>query len=450
MENILNLNQSILLTIKRIGINGEGIGYFKRQAVFVKGALPGEVVEVKITAIEEKYAIGEVTKMKEKSPERVDPQCPYYGKCGGCHLQHLSYEGQCRIKKDMVYEAFERYFEGNLDKIKFYDTLGMDHPWHYRNKSSLPTRHSGTNVVVGMYQESSNHLIFIDQCLVENELIYQTRKDILTILDQESISVYNPKTKIGSLRNIVIRAFEDTKEVQVTFVLTREDVKLIQVLKKLKVTSANYSINADPKTVDIFGPQVIHVAGSKTIKGNLSELSFAISPQAFFQLNSLQTLVLYDEILKACRLNGTEKVLDCYCGIGSIGMSLASHVAEVRGIDTNKEGIADANQFAQLNGIENAKFYHGNILPHLHQFEQEDFIPDVLVVDPPRKGMDLNLIHYIQEKKIKRIVYVSCNPATLAKNLNHLQKEYSVKFVKPIDMFPQTANVEAVCLIERR
>ncbi|MFA6889788.1 MAG: 23S rRNA (uracil(1939)-C(5))-methyltransferase RlmD, partial [Bacilli bacterium] len=441
MNNILNENEKILLTIKRIGINGEGIGYFKRQAVFVKGTLPGEVVEVKITEIKDKYAIGEVTKTKEISPERVTPLCPYYGKCGGCQLQHLSYEGQLRVKKEMVYESFERYFDGNLDKIKFYDTLGMEDPWHYRNKSSLPTRHSGTNVVVGMYQEASNHLIFIDECPVENKLIYQVRKQLLTILDQESISVYNPKAKTGSLRNIIIRAFEDTNEVQVTFVLTREDQKLIQVLKKLDVTSANYSINSDPKTIDIFGPMVIHVAGKETIHGILNDLSFQISPKTFFQLNSQQTIVLYEEILKACRLNGSEKLLDCYCGIGSIGMSLAPHVQEVRGIDTNKEGIADANQFAHENGMDNAKFYYGNILPHLRQFKEEGFVPNILVVDPPRKGIELNLLHYIQSSDIKRIVYVSCNPATLAKNINHLQKEYSVKFVKPIDMFPQTANI---------
>jgi 23S rRNA (uracil1939-C5)-methyltransferase len=149
-------------------------------------------------------------------------------------------------------------------------------------------------------------------------------------------------------------------------------------------------------------------------------------------------------------LNGSERVLDCYCGIGSIGMFLAKHVQEVRGIDTNKEGIVDANHFAEINNIKNATFYHGNILPHLHQFEQEGFVPEVIVVDPPRKGMDLNLIKYLQTSSIQKIVYVSCNPATLAKNVNHLQKEYSVKFVKPIDMFPQTANVEAVCLLERR
>lgn len=450
MDNILNINESILLTIRRLGINGEGIGYYKRQAVFVKGALPGEVVEVKVTEVQEKYAIAEVTKLKTASSERVEPKCPYYGKCGGCQLQHYSYAGQLEAKKELVYEAFQRYYDGNIDKIKFYDTIGMDNPWHYRNKSSLPTRHNGTNVVVGMYQENSNFLIYIDACLVENELIYQVRKDILTILDQEVVSVYNPKARTGSLRHIVIRAFEDTNEVQVTFVMTKEDPKLIQILKKIKVASTNYSINDDHKSIEIFGPKLVHVSGKDTISGTLSGLNFQISPQAFFQLNSHQTVVLYEEIMRACRLNGSEKVLDCYCGIGSIGMFLAKHVQEVRGIDTNKEGIIDANHFAEINNIKNATFYHGNILPHLHQFEQEGFVPEVIVVDPPRKGMDLNLIKYLQTSNIQKIVYVSCNPATLAKNVNHLQKEYSVKFVKPIDMFPQTANVEAVCLLERR
>lgn len=450
MNDLLHKNDTILVTIKRIGINGEGIGYYKRQAVFVKGALPREEVEVKITEVEEKYAIGIITKTKVSASDRIKPSCPYYGECGGCQLQHLAYPSQLKAKKNLLIEAFLRYYDGNLEKIKFYDTLGMEEPWYYRNKSSLPTRHNGTNVVVGMYQEHSNHLIFIDECLVESKLIQEVRKDVLIALDKAFISVYNPKTQTGVLRYIVIRAFTQTNEVQVTFILTKEDSKIIEVLKNLKVASACYSINSDLKSLEIFGPKVVCVNGKLEIKGQLKDMDFQISPNAFFQLNSLQTSVLYDEILHAARLNGSEKVVDCYCGIGSIGIFLAKHVSEVRGIDINKEGINNANDFARLNNISNAKFYHGNIIPHLYQFDHDDFIPDVLIIDPPRKGLDINFIRYLQTSKIKRLIYVSCNPSTLAKNVNHLQKEYSIKFVKPIDMFPQTANVEAICLLERR
>lgn len=450
MNNQLKINDTILVTIKRLGINGEGIGYYKRMAVFVENALPEEVVEVKIVDTKEKYATGSIVKFKTTSTHRIEPKCPYYGKCGGCQLQHLDYPMQLVEKKNMTIEAFERYYDGNPSKIKFNDTLGMTSPWRYRNKSSLPTRHDGHSVVTGMYAKDSNHLVYISDCLVENELIQTTRTMVLNVLSRAQIDVYNAKTRIGSLRYLVIRAFEDTQETQVTFVLTQEDRKIIRVLEQLTVTSTNYSINSDPKSIDIFGSKIIHVAGKEQINGNLGAFRFSISPSAFFQLNSKQTSVLYEEIKSACKLTGTESILDCYCGIGSIGMMLAPFAKEVRGIDTNKEGIEDAKIFARMNGVNNITFYAGNIIPFLHQFEEKGFIPDIVVLDPPRQGLELNLINYLQKSKIKRIIYVSCNPATLAKNINHLQKEYIIRYVTPIDMFPQTSNVEAVCLLERR
>lgn len=446
----LKENELILLTIKRLGINGEGIGFYKRQVVFVNNALPGEIVEVKIIESNDKYVKGEITKFKKTSPNRTSAKCPYFGKCGGCQLQHLSYSSQLVEKKNIVMEAFDRYYDGNLEKIKFLDTIAMDYPWAYRNKSSLPTRHDGENVVVGMYAINSNKLVYINDCPIENEKINETRKVILDILDKEKVDIYNPKDHSGALRYLVIRAFPNSDDVQVCFVLTKEDKKLINVLKKLPVKSANYSINSDLKEINIFGNDVVNVSGEKMINGILGDLKFKISPQAFFQLNTVQTVKLYDKIKEACQLTGKEKVLDCYCGIGSIGMYLADKALEIRGIDTNGEGIENAREFALINKVNNAKFYKGDILPHLHQFEKTGFVPDVLVVDPPRRGLELNIINYLQNSKIKKIVYVSCNPATLAKNINHLQKNYSVKYVQPIDMFPHTANVEAVCLLERR
>ena len=453
MNNQVKVNDLILLTIKRIGINGEGIGFYKKQTIFVNNALPGEVVEVKIVDAKDKYAIGEITKFKAKSEERVEPLCPYYEKCGGCQLQHLSYNGQLQIKKELVMESFSRYYDGSIEKLNIKDTIGCSNPWHYRNKSSLPCRHDGEKVVVGMYASNSNFLVYIDDCLVESEIIKKTRDEILNFLSKENIDVYNPRTHTGSLRHLVIRAF-DEKNIQVTFVLLNEDKKIIKLLpllyKKVKVSSINYSINSDPKSIEIFGDKVYNVEGKEAIEGNLGGLKFEISPKAFFQLNTVQTEVLYNEIKKACNLTGTENVLDCYCGIGSIGMFLADCAKEVRGIDTNKDGIIDANRFAHINNIKNAKFYNGNILPHLNQFKEEGFTPDIVVVDPPRKGLELNIINYFKKNKVKKIIYVSCNPATLAKNINHLQKEYIVRFIQPVDMFPQTANVECVVCLERR
>ncbi len=447
--NQVKENELILITIKRLGINGEGVGFYKRQTIFVNNALPGEIVEVKIVEAKDKYAIGEIVKFKKKSPNRVEPQCPYYNKCGGCQLQHLSYQAQLEEKQNIVIESFARYYDGDINKIKFNNTIGCENQWRYRNKSSLPCRHDGDKVVVGMYANNTNHLVYIDDCLIENEDIQEIRQYILSFLTKNNLDIYNPITKTGSLRYLVIRAFSKN-DIQVTFVLFKEDKRLIKVLEKINLNSVYYSINSDPKSIEIFGEKLIKVKGNDSIEGKLGALKFKISPKAFFQLNTKQTIVLYDEIKKACGLTGKEKVLDCYCGIGSIGMYLAEGANEVRGIDVNEAGIKDAKEFAKINNIDNIKFYNGNILPHLDQFEKEGFIPDIVVVDPPRKGLDLKFINYLQKKKIKKIVYVSCNPATLAKNINHLQKNYNIKYVQPLDMFPNTANVETIVLLTNK
>ncbi|MBQ7276428.1 MAG: 23S rRNA (uracil(1939)-C(5))-methyltransferase RlmD [Bacilli bacterium] len=448
----LEKDELILLTIKRLGINGEGIGFYKRKTVFVPNALPGEIVEVKIVEVNDKYVSGEITKFKKKSEDRCKPLCPYFEKCGGCQLQHLTYEAQLKEKKNLVEEAFSRYYDGDIKKLEFRDTIGMSvdgkvSPWSYRNKSSLPTRHDGEKVICGMYAINSNMLVYITDCLIENEKINETRKEILDLFTKENIDVYNPKTHQGSLRYLIIRAFPNQDDVQVTCVLTKMDNKIIKILKNIKAKSVNYTINSDIKAVEIINSEVINVKGEKEINGKLGDLTFKISPEAFFQLNTLQTVKLYNEIKKACALTKTENVLDLYCGIGSIGMFLASDAKEVRGIDVNKSGIENANSFARINNVKNAKFYSGNILPHLNQFNEEGFRADCVVVDPPRSGMELNVLNYIKKMKYKKIVYVSCNPATLAKNVNHLQSHYKIEYIQPIDMFPQTSNVESIATL---
>lgn len=450
--NQVKLNEKILITIKKIGINGEGVGYYKRQAIFVDGALPGEEVEVEIVDAKENYAYGEILRFKTKSPDRVEPKCPYYGKCGGCQLQHLSYEKTLEEKANIILDSFERYCDDSIDNVMFYETIGMENPWHYRNKSNLPVRHDGEKVVSGLYHKNTNKLVYIDKCLIESEHVSSIVDQVLKVLTEERVDVYNPKFKHGQLRYIIVRAFEDTLEAQVTLVIRKLDAKLEKAMKKISkienVKSVYYTINSDLKSIELFGNETVQYVGNKEIKGKLGDLNFLISPKAFFQLNEKQTKVLYEQIKKACNLTGKENVLDCYCGIGSIGMYLAKDAKEVRGIDINKEGIENAKKFAKINKIDNAKFYYGNILPHFNDFLKEGFVPDVLICDPPRKGMDLNFINFLKKTKIKKIIYVSCNPSTLAKNVNHLKKEYRLESIQPIDMFPWTSNVETVVTLK--
>lgn len=454
MEAQVRVDELILLTIKRMGINGEGIGYYKRQAIFVSNAIVGEVVEVKITEVRDGYAYGEITKFKNVSPNRIEPRCPYYGKCGGCQLQHIDYLEQLKQKKALVEEAFEKYYDGDLKDIVVRDTIGMEKPWHYRNKTQLPVRHDGEKVVTGMYAKDSNKMVFIDECLIESELISDAMKSILKYLTKANIDVYNPKFRQGTLRYIVLRGFEDTKEIQATFVLTKEDKRLEKILKDVikieNIKSVLYTINSDPKSIEIISDKVILLAGNEKINGTLGKLEFKISPDSFLQLNSSQTIKLYDEVKKAGNFTGKEKVVDLYCGIGSIGLYLADSVEKIYGVDINKANIKNAKEFALNNGIDNAEFFCGNILPHLSKFESEGYKADVLIVDPPRRGMELQVLNYLQKSKIKKIIYVSCNPSTLAKNINHLQRNYKVSYIQPLDMFPNTANVETVVLLTKR
>ena len=449
----LKINDLILLSIKRLGINGEGIGYYKRLAVFVQGALVGEEVEVKITEHKGKYAIGTITKIKTKSPYRVNPTYPVLLECGGCTLQIMSYEEQLLQKRNILKEAFQRYYDGTIDDKKFYHTIGTKEIWEYRNKTQLPVRHDGDKVVVGMYQHQSNHLVYLDQYNLENKLLQKAMKEILDYLTKSNIDVYNPRFRQGNLRYLIIRAFEETNEIQVTFVIMKEDKRLINIFKRIisfeNIKSVNYSINSDPKASEIINRPIINIAGTERIKTKLHNLEIQTLPESFYPLHSKQAQELFDLVLKTADFKGNEKVVDLYSGIGSVALYIANHVQEVRGIDSDSDNIKLAQENAKINGIENAKFYDGEIIKCLNKFSNEDYEPDLLILNPTRRGVELRILNYLQKAKVKKIIYISSNPSTLAKNINHLQKSYEFKYAVPIDMFPNTPHIETVVILSR-
>ncbi|MCL6570350.1 MAG: 23S rRNA (uracil(1939)-C(5))-methyltransferase RlmD [Bacillus sp. (in: Bacteria)] len=449
-QNIkIQLNQTFPLTIKRLGINGEGVGYFKKQVVFVPGALPGEEIVVEATQINPKFAEAKIKKIRIKSSHRVQPPCPIYEQCGGCQLQHLHYDQQLKEKRDIVVQSLERHTKLVTDRLDIRETIGMEDPWGYRNKSSFQVGQRDGKVLAGLYGLNSHQLINIDQCAVQHSSTNETTLKVKQILEELRIPIYNEKSRKGIVRTIVTRVGVQTGEIQIVLITAQQELpkkELIaeEIQKRLpNVTSIAQNIN-EQKTSLIFGEKTVSLAGEDYIQETLGDLQFELSARTFFQLNPVQTIKLYDEVKKAAALTGTEKVVDAYCGVGTIGLWLAGQAAEVRGMDVIPESIEDAKKNAKRHGITNTKYVPGKVEDVLPKWIKKGWKPDIIVVDPPRTGLGGQLIQTILQAEVQKLIYVSCNPSTLAKDIQALSLKYDVKYMQPLDMFPQTAQVECI------
>jgi 23S rRNA (uracil-5-)-methyltransferase RumA len=451
----IELKQTFPLTIKRLGINGEGVGYFKKQVVFVPGALPGEEVVVEATQINPKFAEAKIKKIRIKSPHRVQPPCPVYEQCGGCQLQHLNYDQQLKEKRDIVIQSLERHTKLAIDRLDIRETIGMEDPWGYRNKSSFQVGQKDNKVLAGLYGLNSHQLIDIEQCAVQHSETNATTLAVKQILEELRIPIYNEKSRKGIVRTIVTRVGVQTGEVQVVLItaqpeLPKKDLIIQEIQKRLpNVKSIVQNVN-EQKTSLIFGEETAQLAGEEFIQETLGDLQFELSARTFFQLNPIQTVKLYNEVKKAAALTGTEKVIDAYCGVGTIGLWLADQAAEVRGMDVIPESIEDAKKNAKRHGITNTKYVPGKAEDVLPKWVKKGWKPDVIVVDPPRTGLGGQLIKTLLQAEAEKLIYVSCNPSTMAKDIQALSLKYDVKFIQPLDMFPQTAQVECCVLLKLR
>lgn len=451
----LKVGQKIPLTIKRLGINGEGVGFFKRKVVFVPGALPGEEIVGEVTKAGAKFTEAKISKIRKKSKERIEPPCPIYDQCGGCQLQHMEYKATLMSKQDIIRQAFERHTKLNMEKQVIQPTIGMEDPWYYRNKSQLQVAKKGGRVIAGLYAMNSHKVIDLSACMVQHKATNKVTRVMKQILSDLNVSIYDERKHTGLIRTIVTRVGFETGHVQVVLVtnekeIPRQNVLIEEIKKRLpEVNSLMQNINGN-KTSLIFGEETVHLDGEEVIEEKLGDISFELSARAFFQLNPIQTVKLYNEAKRAAKLTGTEKVVDAYCGVGTIGLWLADGAEEVRGMDVIEASIIDARVNADKHGYDHFTYEVGTAEEWLPKWVKEGWKPDVVVVDPPRTGCDETLLRTITGVKPKRVVYVSCNPSTLAKDVEYLRtKGYKVDNIQPVDMFPWTAQVESVTVLSK-
>lgn len=449
-EAAIRVGQQMTLTIKSLGINGEGIGYYKRKIVFVEKALPGEVVHAEVTDVKETYAVARLVRVVERSPARVEPPCPVYEECGGCSLQHMDYQAQLASKRELVIESLRKY--ARLENPPVAETIGMENPWGYRNKAQFQVGRQNGRLVAGLYQTGSHRLVDLESCRVQHEATNEIVRTARQVMEELGIPAYDERKRTGVIRTIVARAAFATGETQLTLVTATEEIPRVkELILELRtrlpgLVSIVQNVNRK-KTSLVFGDTTRQLWGRPSIAEQLGELSFDLSARAFFQLNPEQTRKLYEEVKKAAGLTGSELVLDLYCGTGTIALWLAPYAREVRGIELIPEAVEDARRNAEKNGAANATFHVGRAEVLMPKWARQGVKPDVVVVDPPRTGLDDALIRSLLEVQPQRIVYVSCNPSTLGKDVAKLLARYELVSAQPLDMFPHTSHVESVTLL---
>jgi len=444
-------NDFIEVVFEDLTHDGAGVAKVDGYPLFVKNALPGERAKIKVIKANKGYGFGRLIEILEPSPHRIEAPCPIYNECGGCQLQHLSYEGQLLAKEKQVRDVLTRI--GKLEDVTVHPVLGMSEPWRYRNKAQVPVGEREGGLIAGFYQQRSHQIIDMEACLIQQEKNDEVVQAVKQICSKYGVTAYNEERHKGTLRHIMARYGLVTKEVMVVLVTRTQDLpnkdKIIEeIVEKVPgVKSIVQNINTK-KTNVIFGEETRVLWGEEVIYDYIGKIKFAISARSFYQVNPEQTKVLYDQALAYADLTGEETVIDAYCGIGTISLFLAQKAKKVYGVEIVPEAIADANRNADLNQINNVEFGVGEAEVVIPNWYKAEIVADVLVVDPPRKGCDEALLKTIIDMKPKKVVYVSCNPATLARDLRVLEDGgYRTLEVQPVDMFPHTTHVEVVASI---
>ncbi|HWQ77771.1 MAG TPA: 23S rRNA (uracil(1939)-C(5))-methyltransferase RlmD [Anaerovoracaceae bacterium] len=476
-QSMLEKGRQYELTIIDMGTEGQGIGRIDGLAVFVDGAVVGDVVKAELTKLKKNYAFGRMTEIMEPSPYRMEPVCTCFTDCGGCSLQEMSYEGQLKWKKKMVEDKLTRI--GGVVNPTVHDTIGMDKPWRYRNKAQFPVGameasvtakspdKSSAATTIGFYQAKSHQVVNLNECLIQSEPAEKLVQALREYMRVDHVSAYDEKTGKGLIRHLIVKTAFGTGEVMAVLVINGKGLpngeKLVYMMDDaideldpdpdsgVEFTLESVIVNINKKkTAEIMGEDCITLAGKSTILEQAGGLNFEISPLSFYQVNPVQMVKLYSKALEYAGLTGQETVLDLYCGIGTIGLYCAFQAKKVIGIELVKSAVLDANRNAVINGIVNAEFICGKAEEELPRLLKQGIRPDVIILDPPRAGCDPALLDAVAETGPDRIVYISCDPATQARDIKILiGKGYRFAEAQPVDMFPHTTHVECCCLLER-
>lgn len=452
----MNIKKNDIYNIKitDLGTQGEGIGKINGYTLFVKNTLPDEEVKTLIVKANKNYGYGKALEIIKPSHHRINPPCSVAGKCGGCTIQHLDYETQLKLKQNKVKQNIMRI--GGFESIDVEPTMGMETPYHYRNKAQYPVNSDKNGINIGFYSLGSHKIVNYDDCLIGSKINKEILKTIRAFMEKNNISAYNEEIGKGLVRHILIREGYYTKEIMICLVINshsfkykKEFISALRDIENLKSVVINYNTI---KSNVILGQKCETLWGQDYITDKIGSLTFKISPLSFFQVNPIQTYKLYSKALEYADLKGNEVVIDAYCGIGSISLFLAQKAKKVYGIEIVPDAIENAIENAKLNNIKNAEFFAGkseDIVPKL--YNEKKIKADVMVVDPPRKGCDESLLRLMLNMKPERIVYVSCDSATLARDLKILCENgtYNIEKVQPVDMFPHSYHVETVCLLNK-
>ena len=445
MEAPVKKNQEYVVDIIDNGFEGEGIAKIDNFTIFIPGAIKGEKVKILVVKVLSSHAFGKVIEIMQKSENRIESDCKTYNRCGGCNLRHIQYAETLNMKRNAVQSLVNKTL---TTKIEVEETLGMDNPYHYRNKAQYPVGlDKEGKPLIGVFANRTHEIIPIENCLIQDEQTEKIAKYLVKYIAEKHISIYNENTRKGLIRHIVTKIGKRTNEIMVIIVINGDKIpeeekiveKLTQEFPNIKTIVKN--INKKNTNV-ILGEKNITLYGEGYIKDELGDLTFKISPLSFYQVNPVQAEKLYTIGVESANIIKEDIVFDLYCGIGTISLFMAKYAKKVYGIEIVKQAVEDAIENARMNNIKNTEFIAGDVEEVLDDLiNNKKIIPSIVMVDPPRKGLDKTSINNILKIRPKKIIYISCNPATLVRDLKELEECYDIKNIKPVDMFPFTRTL---------